>query len=53
LPELPDPSLVWDDPSAVDRCALTEIVVDKIVIAPHPHKIDEATPNQPRTPMLQ
>jgi len=25
--------------SAVDRRALTEMLVDKIVIAPHPHKI--------------
>jgi hypothetical protein len=35
------PSLAWEDLSAVDRRALTEMVVDKIVIAPHPHKIDE------------
>ena len=41
MPELPDPSLAWEDLSAVDRRALTEMLVDKIVIAPHPHKIDE------------
>jgi hypothetical protein len=39
MPELPDPSLAWDDLSAVDRRALTEMLVDKIIIAPHPHKI--------------
>jgi hypothetical protein len=41
MPELADPSLAWEDLSAVDRRALTELLVDKIVIAPHPHKIDE------------
>ena len=41
MPELPDPSLAWEDLSAVDRRALTEMLVDKIVIAPHLHKIDE------------
>ena len=41
MPELPDPSLAWEDLSAEDRRALTEMLVDKIVIAPHPHKIDE------------
>jgi hypothetical protein len=30
------------DLSAEDRRALTELLVDKIVIAPHPHKIDNA-----------
>ena len=35
MPELPDPSLV----SAEDRRALTELLVDKIIVAPHPHKI--------------
>jgi hypothetical protein len=39
MPELPDPSRAWEDLSAVDRRALTEMLVDKIVIAPHPHKI--------------
>ena len=39
MPELPDPSLAWEDLSAEDRRALTELLVDKIVIAPHPHKI--------------
>jgi hypothetical protein len=41
MPELPDPSLAWGDLSAVDRHALTELLVDKIVVAPHPHKIDK------------
>jgi hypothetical protein len=27
--------------SAEDRPALTEMLVDKIIIAPHPHKIDK------------
>jgi len=39
MPELPDPSLAWEDLTAADRRALTEMLVDKIVIAPHPHKI--------------
>jgi hypothetical protein len=39
MPELPDPSLAWEDLSSEDRRALTEMLVDKIVIAPHPHKI--------------
>jgi hypothetical protein len=42
MPELPDPSLAWEDLSAEDRRALTEMLVDKIVIARHPHKIDKA-----------
>ena len=41
MPELPDPSLAWEDLSAEDRRALTELLIDKIVIAPHPHKIDK------------
>jgi hypothetical protein len=39
MPELLDPSLAWEDLSAEDRRALTELLVDKIVITPHPHKI--------------
>jgi hypothetical protein len=39
MPELPDPSLAWEDLSAEDRRALTEMLVDKIIVAPHPHKI--------------
>jgi hypothetical protein len=39
MPERPDPSLAWEDLSAEDRRALTEMLIDKIVIAPHPHKI--------------
>ena len=39
MPELPDPSLAWEDLSSGDRRTLTELLVDKIVIAPHPHKI--------------
>jgi hypothetical protein len=42
MPELPDPSLAWEDLSAVDRRALTEMLVDKIVIYPHPHVMDAA-----------
>jgi hypothetical protein len=41
MPELPDPSLAWEDLSAADRRALTELLVDKIVVASHPHKIDQ------------
>ena len=41
MAELPDPSLAWEDLSAVDRRALTEMLVDKIVVAPHPHKIEK------------
>jgi hypothetical protein len=40
MPELPDPSLAWADLSAVDRRALTEMLVDKIIIERHPSKID-------------
>jgi hypothetical protein len=39
MPELPDPSLAWEDLSAEDRRALAEMLVDKIVVTPHPHKI--------------
>jgi site-specific DNA recombinase len=41
MPELPDPSLAWEDLSAVDRRALTEVLVDKIIIVRHPSKIDK------------
>jgi hypothetical protein len=34
MPELPDPSLAWEDLSAEDRRALTELLVDKIIVAP-------------------
>jgi ABC-type phosphate transport system auxiliary subunit len=39
MPELPDPSLAWEDLSSEDRRALMEMLVDKIIVAPHPHKI--------------
>jgi hypothetical protein len=39
MPELPDPSLAFEDLSAEDRRALTEMLVDKIVVTPHPHKV--------------
>jgi site-specific DNA recombinase len=38
-PELPDPSLAWGDLSVEDRRVLTELLVDKIIVGPHPHKI--------------
>ena len=41
MPELPDPSLAWEDLSALDRRALTEMLVDKIIIKRHPSKIDQ------------
>jgi site-specific DNA recombinase len=41
MPELPDPSLAWEDLSAANRRALTEILVDKIIIERHPSKIDD------------
>ena len=41
MPELPDPSLAWEDLSAGDRRALTELLVDKIIIERHPSKIDK------------
>jgi hypothetical protein len=41
MPERPDPSLAWEDLSAVDRRALTEMLVDKIIIDRHPSKIDK------------
>jgi hypothetical protein len=40
-PEWWTPSLAWEDLSAVDRRALTEMLVDKIVIERHPSKIDK------------
>jgi hypothetical protein len=39
-PEWWTPSLAWEDLSAVDRRALIEMLVDKIVIERHPSKID-------------
>ena len=42
MPELPDPSLAWDDLSSADQRALTEILIDKIVIYSHPHVRDDA-----------
>jgi hypothetical protein len=41
MPELPGPSLACEDLSAVDRRALTEMLVDKIIIERHPSKIDK------------
>jgi hypothetical protein len=41
MTELPDPSLAWEDLSAVDRRALTEMLVDKIIIERHASKIDK------------
>ena len=41
MPELPDPSRAWEDLSAADRRALTEMLVDKIIIERHPSKIDK------------
>jgi hypothetical protein len=41
MPELPDLSLAWEGVSVVDSGALTEMLVDKIVVAPHPHRIDK------------
>jgi hypothetical protein len=40
-PEWWTPSLAWEDLSAVDRRALTEMLVDKIIIERHPSKIDK------------
>ena len=34
-------TLAWEDLSAVDRRALTEMLVDKIIIERHPSKIDK------------
>jgi hypothetical protein len=47
MPELPDPSLAWEDLSAVDRRSLTEMLVDKIIIERHPSKIDMDGRRQP------
>ena len=41
MPELPDPSLAWEDLSAVDRRALIEMLVDKIIIERHTGRIDK------------
>jgi hypothetical protein len=47
MPVLPDPSLAWEDLSVEDRRALTEMLVDKIVIRQHPHVMVE-TPDGTR-----
>src|SRR5215203_2784087 len=47
MPELPDPSQACEDLSAADRRALTEMLVDKIVISQHPHVMVE-TPDGKR-----
>ena len=47
IPELPDPSLAWEDLSSEDRRVLTEMLVDKIVISQHPHVMVE-TPDGKR-----
>jgi hypothetical protein len=41
IPELPDPSPAWEDLSALDRRALTEMLIDKIIIERHPSEIDK------------
>ena len=41
MPQLPDPSLASERVSAEDRRALTEMLVDKIIIERHPSKIDK------------
>ena len=42
MPELPDPSQACEDLSTKDRRALTEMLVDKIVISQHPHEMVDA-----------
>jgi hypothetical protein len=39
MPELPNPG--WGGPIGVDPGALTEMLLDKIIIERHPSKIDE------------
>ena len=39
MPE--QPSLAWEDLSAVDRRVLTEMLLDKIIIERHTSKIDK------------
>jgi hypothetical protein len=39
IPELPDPHWRRRTCQQRDRRALTELLVDKIIVAPHPHKI--------------
>jgi hypothetical protein len=39
MPELPDRSPAREDLSAEDRRALTEMLIDKIIIERHPNKI--------------
>jgi hypothetical protein len=50
MPELPDPSLAWEDLSAIDRRALTEMLVDKIIVAPHPTRSSTAGGTTPSAP---
>ena len=48
MPELPDPSQAWEDLSTQDRRALTEMLVDKIVISQHPHEMVDAPDGRPK-----
>jgi len=41
MPELPHPSQAWENLSTVDRRALTEMLVDKIIIERHPSRIEK------------
>jgi pimeloyl-ACP methyl ester carboxylesterase len=41
MPELLDRSMAWEDLSGPDRRALTEMLVDKIIVERHPSKIDK------------
>jgi hypothetical protein len=40
MPQLPDPSLAWEDMSSDDRRALTELLVEEIVIKRHHSETD-------------
>ena len=52
MPELPDPSLAWEDLTAADQRALTEMLVDKIIIERQPNKIDKDGRRLPGRAML-
>jgi hypothetical protein len=50
MPELPDPSLAWEELSAEDRRVLSEMLIDKIIVERHPAERGSRTANQAPLP---
>ena len=52
MPELPDPSLAWEDLSSEDRRALMEMLVDKIIVTASPQdRRRQSALHHPRHPV--